>query len=332
MPNEMEYLSVGGTSYEVADGRARQELEKKIDKPSNAPQAGKTLRVLSVNEDGTFMCEWADAEVTAENIQSALGYTPVKDVQIAGTSILADGVANVPVASENSNGVFRPYTWTGTRIDPLGRLGLFASTETHIGNRQSTTAITPTNLDNAVKAAMCDGKGAAWTSAEQKAARIRMGADGDYVLIESLTLTEGTTYFERDSEPDGTPYDLIALKVIIKFVPGQTSGGLYFYGYNGENHITGGASQAILMPDASGVEWYRSTAIADVKPLFGLYDCTISQGSQGAPMDVTRADNGNYQLSSTVLHITKFNFHVYAANGPTPCIVGTEIKIYGVRA
>ena len=174
--------------------------------------------------------------------------------------------------------------------------------------------------------------GAAWTSAEKKAARIRMGADGDYVLIESITLTEGTTYFERDSEPDGTPYDLIALKVIVKFVPGQTSGGFYFYGYNGENRITGGASQLIFMPDASGVEWYRSTAVADVKPLFGLYDCTISQGSQGSAMNVTRAENGEYQLSSTVLHITKFNFHVYAANGPTPCIVGTEIKIYGVRA
>ena len=277
------------------------------------------------------MCEWADA-VTAANIETALGYVPVKDVQVAGSSVLDGGVANVPVASENSYGVLRPYTWTGTRIDPLGRLGLFASTETHIGNRQSTTAITPTNLDYAIKAAMCDGKGAAWTAAEQKAARERMGVDGDYVLLESLTLSEETTYFERSSEPDGTPYDLIALKVIVKFVPGQTSGGFYFYCFNGENRITGGASQIIAMPLASGVEWYRSTAIADVKPLFGLYDCTISQGSQGSAMNVTRAENGEYQLSSTVLHITKFRFHVYAANGPTPCIVGTEIKIYGVRA
>ena len=333
MPNEMEYLSVGGTSYEVADGRARQELKKKIDKPSNAPQAGKTLKVLSVNEDGTFMCEWADA-VTAANIQTALGYAPVKDVQVAGSSVLADGVANVPIADMNIPGVIKTGDATISGIwFENGVPKISYATDGQISSRNGQRkSIVCTNLDYAVKAAMCDGKGAAWTSAEQKAARERMGADGDYVLIESLTLTEETTYFERSSEPDGTPYDLIALKVIVKFVPGQTTGGFYFYGYNGENRITGGASQAINMSPASSPEWYRSTAIADVKPLFGLYDCTISQGSQGGPMDVTRAENGNYQLSSTDLHITKFNFHVYAANGATPCIVGTEIQIYGVRA
>lgn len=46
-----------------------------------------------------------DAEVTAESVEAALGYAPVKDVQIAGTSILVDGVANVPVASKTSLGV-----------------------------------------------------------------------------------------------------------------------------------------------------------------------------------------------------------------------------------
>lgn len=257
-------------------------------------------------------------------------FTPVKDVQVNGASVLNGGVANVPYASTTQHGVVRVGSGVGTSDN--GDLYIVDADESVISRRIPNNAITPNYLDYAIKAAMCDGKGAAWTAAEQKAARIRMGADGDYVLIESITLTEETTYFERDSEPDGTPYDLIALKVIVKFVPGQTTGAFCFYGYNGENRITGGASQVISMPDASGVEWYRSTAVADVKPLFGLYDCMISQGSQGAAMNVARAENGYYQLSSTVLHITKFNFHLYAANGPTPCIVGTEIKIYGVRA
>lgn len=141
-------------------------------------------------ENGEF--NGSDAEVTAENVQSALGYVPVKDVQVAGNSVLVDGVANVPVASENSNGVFRPYTWTGTRIDPLGRLGLFASTETHIGKRQSTTAITPTNLDYAVKAAMCDGNGAAWTDVERLAALLRLGCTvGDDGIVHWTAQTGG---------------------------------------------------------------------------------------------------------------------------------------------
>lgn len=274
--------------------------------------------------------------ITAENIQSALGYVPVKDVQVAGTSVMTDGVANVPMASETKEGVIKAPLADGTsgiQLDNDNRPCVFAASEADIAARQTSyRPLVPARMDYAVKAAMCDGNGAAWTSAEQKAARIRMGADGDYVLIESLTLTEETTYFERSYEPDGTPYDLIALKVIVKFVPGQTNGAYFFYCYNGGNCITGGATQTIDMPNASGVEWYRSTAIADAKPLFGLYDCTISQGSQGGAMHVTRAANGMYQLSSTDLHITKFNFHLYGANGFSPCIVGTEIQIYGVRA
>lgn len=34
--------------------------EDKITKPTEAPTIGKILRVKSVNEDGTFVCEWAD--------------------------------------------------------------------------------------------------------------------------------------------------------------------------------------------------------------------------------------------------------------------------------
>ena len=47
----------------------------------------------------------SDANVTADNIQSALGYAPVKDVQVAGNSVLDGGVANVPIASKTEPGV-----------------------------------------------------------------------------------------------------------------------------------------------------------------------------------------------------------------------------------
>lgn len=50
---------------------------RKIDKPTDAPVVGKILRVKSVNADGTFVCEWADA-----------GVGNVNDVQVDGTSIL----------------------------------------------------------------------------------------------------------------------------------------------------------------------------------------------------------------------------------------------------
>lgn len=59
-------------------------------------------------DKGDKGADGSDATVTAENIQSALGYAPVKDVQVAGSSVLEDGVANVPVATKTVNGVMRP--------------------------------------------------------------------------------------------------------------------------------------------------------------------------------------------------------------------------------
>lgn len=69
--------------------------ENKISKPSDAPQVGKVLKVKSVNEDGTFVCEWAD-----DSNDGA-----VKDVQISGTSVVKDGVATMPIAGDDKLGV-----------------------------------------------------------------------------------------------------------------------------------------------------------------------------------------------------------------------------------
>nr|DAR34775.1 MAG TPA: nucleoid-associated protein [Caudoviricetes sp.] len=121
----------------------------------------------------------SDASVTAENIQSALGYAPVKDVQVAGTSVLADGVANVPVAQTwvtgaKHPGVSAPSISHGLYISD-NLIKIYPAESDNIERRVLDRPITPTNLDKAVKAAMCDGKGAAWTDAERLAALLRLG-------------------------------------------------------------------------------------------------------------------------------------------------------------
>lgn len=273
----------------------------------------------------------SDASVTAENIQSALGYAPVKDVQVAGNSVLVDGVANVPVASSSVFGVVKTQSWGGTMMDDNGYLVVYPSVNDHVTGRVSKTVITPTNLDYAVKAAMCDGKGAAWTSAEQKAARERIGADGNYVLIEETTLTEETAQFERSQEPDGTPYNLAAIKLIVKFVPGQTNGAFFCFGKNNGIRIVGGASQTLVMPSASGNANYRSTAVFNAKPGYGgFYDCDVAVGGQGGAMAMTRASGGAYTMTDTSQKIQNIQFYLYL-NANVPIMAGTEISIYGVR-
>ena len=137
-------------------------------------------------KDGT------DATVTKDSVESALGYAPVKDVQVAGESVLNGGIANVPVASETKFGAVKVYSWGGTLIDANERLCVFPSLPFHISDRQSRTVIVPENLDRAVKAAMTDGKGAAWTDVERLAALLRLGCTvGDDGIVRWTAQTGG---------------------------------------------------------------------------------------------------------------------------------------------
>ena len=171
----------------------------------------------------------SDATVTAENIQSALGYTPVKDVQVAGSSVLENGVANVPIAQVDAPGVVSvPYPLDSGIWNDNGSLRISYATDNEISSRKGTRkSIVCANMDYAVKAAMCDGKGAAWTADEQKAARDRMGVDKAYELIEEITLTEKVTELIRNAEPNGTLYHFKKMYVSITTPQAEENGVIY---------------------------------------------------------------------------------------------------------
>lgn len=159
------------------------------------PEVGKILKIKSVNEDGTFTCEWADDG--GSNL----------DVQINGESIVQDGVADIPVAdgvkygssyglvhfvAGYCYGIETGRTKTSNYEATDGIKLVIPSTAGMNGRYNPGTngfgAITTNTFDYAVKAAMCDGKGAAWTAEEQAAARDRMGviSEDDFELIATV--------------------------------------------------------------------------------------------------------------------------------------------------
>lgn len=151
----------------------------------------------------------------------------VKDVQDAnGNSFVTDRVAKIPYASLDYAGIVKAGIsanktgGSGIYVDSKGQvrigtngkygviysegygaLRLNAASEAEINNQRTDeslyTVIRPANLDYAVKAAMCDGKGAAWTADEQKAARERMSVENgsDFELIVDATLEEAANTF-----------------------------------------------------------------------------------------------------------------------------------------
>lgn len=167
------------------------------------PEVGKILKIRSVNEDGTFVCEWA-----------ADGGSNL-DVRINGESIVHDGVADIPVANrDNALGVIKtiPYEFWGTGVgtDVTGQLRLYPASEKNIDARQkiNVSPISVKNLDYAVKAAMCDGKGAAWTAEEQASARDRMGA---WTTIADITLAEDVNLIDGVSVQGYRKYSVVVL-------------------------------------------------------------------------------------------------------------------------
>lgn len=158
------------------------DVSAKLDKPATPPEVGKILKVTAVNEDGSFVCEWANAPS---------GGGAVNDVQVNETSVVADGVAKIPLAKMGSTGVvkfdaFMPFVFNDSA------LRLANADENELTNPRygfsTNRVITASNYRLAVKLAMCDGKGEAWSVEEQAAARERIGLTADGVW-QYVTLT-----------------------------------------------------------------------------------------------------------------------------------------------
>lgn len=165
-----------------------------------APEVGKILKIRSVNEDGTFTCEWADDG--GSNL----------DVRIDGKSIVQDGVAEIPISSHDTLGLV--YTdnsaggYTTGLMNQQGRLKVNTASIDDVNKRRLRKEIDCSNFDYAVKAAMCDGKGATWTAEEQASARDRMGA---WTTIADITLAEDVNLIDGVSVQGYRKYSVVVL-------------------------------------------------------------------------------------------------------------------------
>lgn len=126
--------------------------------PSTPPSAvGKILKVLSVNQDGTFICEWADEQSLADYVKntdyasSAVGGVVKTSITNMATDITKNGVI---CASNRTLGQY--YNLSNNAVIGKGTLENIKSDLT--------------------KRALTDSTQTAWTSAEQLAACARIGA------------------------------------------------------------------------------------------------------------------------------------------------------------
>ena len=277
------------------------------------PEVGKILKIRSVNEDGTFVCEWADDG--GSNL----------DVRINGESIVQDGVAEIPISSHDTLGLV--YTdnsvggYTTGLMNQQGRLKVNTASIDDVNKRRLRKEIDCSNFDYAVKAAMCDGKGAAWTAEEQAAARERMGV-GDYAVIISTTLEEETvsiTYTQKDNGIALNEKDIIVYIELPNAATKNTNGWISFNNDKIYNNI--------FM--AKDYKYY----IGKMRDIGGLW---IGENNTFAAINPASATNSEYlrhqaygiKNPDVISIINRIN--IYLVNGEK-FPVGTNIKIYSRR-
>ena len=127
----------------------------------------------------------------------------VKDVcDKENNSFVKDGVAKIPVATKLKLGLVKTTNTDGIYVSPsTGFMNIQKALDAGIESRtENCKPIVPANLDLAVKAAMCDGKGAAWSDTEKVAAQKRIGVDETNRKLDFLwKLNQGISYqFETD--------------------------------------------------------------------------------------------------------------------------------------
>ena len=145
--------------------------------------------------------------------------TSIIDITVNGTSIVdKDGIASIPVASDNNLGVMKVNRNGGVAV-VNDTLTLVRSTNNSIDARNSSLSpIVPSNLDYAVKQAMCDGKGAEWTTEEKAMARNRMGI-GEWRYIGKVETQEDVARMDIALDENGQPFNLRKVKVKIVNYP-----------------------------------------------------------------------------------------------------------------
>ena len=93
-----------------------------------------------------------DINATANEVkEEILSKGAVTDVQANGTSVLVDGVANIPLATKDQAGLVRPVPANGINVSSTGTLNLSKLSDASLVNKNSNYAVLVSQIDLATK-------------------------------------------------------------------------------------------------------------------------------------------------------------------------------------
>ena len=322
--------AVAGTDYIAS----HQDISGKADKVSSAT-------------NGNFAALDSNGNLTDSGHKHGdyLTSVPVTDVQVNGTSVLSNGVANVPYVNTQKAGVVYPGGALQYVSGNLGRLYINPASNSAIKEGTSDYfAISPSKQNRSVFYGLAKAAGdstqssssnavGTYTADAMKKIRMMLGIPNTHwELINEVTVNEDSTEIKVDTDSNGQAFKLIELIAIFDAGPSTTGNRDNFYGQIDVNYyhpvqndfINGTTSIPSITYINATSNMYAKAHLITHYPA-PLSTESISSSSEGS----TQTING-MPKKVQAKYITSIKFYQSAS---TKSLVpsGAKLTVWGIR-
>ena len=188
--------------------------------------------------------------------------------------------------------------------------------------------ITPSNLDYAFKRAMCDGKGAEWTTEEKASARERIGMEWRY--IGKVETQEDVASMSMDLDENGQPFSLRKVRILFKNLPNQSdSNNVIRVRLNGNLYAYLVSPIGVKTSEIARVSMYE-IELHNGSPLASLYLESLNATTNYRYLQNKIANK--FTVDNDEVKITEINKVDLYSPGSTSIGKGAYMEIWGVDA
>lgn len=328
------YTPVKGVDY--FDGQDGKDGEPGKDGATGPAGISPTISVTDITGGHRVTITDATGAHSFDVMDGEDGGEAVQDVQVNGVSVLSDGVANVPVASNSSFGVTKGNINQGIGVDSASK-NLYISQASDSQVKAGISVYKPITPANQHQSAFYGlAKAAGDTTQSQSSNAVGTYTDDAKVaiqkmlgiyqppweLLNDITLTEEGR-IDLTADANGTPYDLLSVYVRVYYAANLTAASTGFARYLVED------SDGTTLNAETGRYTAQTTPYAKFVYFFRAGQMAIMVYSKAA------ATGGGMQWQSKDGSGVKFDFkniqRIYMNTADVEP-AGTRIQIYGQRA
>lgn len=296
-----------------------------------------TISVIDITGGHRVTITDATGQHSFDVMDGESGAGAVQDVQVAGVSVLSDGVANVPLAAQGKLGVIQLNSFYGIAAAGNGfvTINKADSNMTKVGTDNNRPIVPSTQHESTfyglAKAAGSDEKNSTlpvgqYTDEAKIAIQKMLGVYREWELIADVTIDEDTAQISIDTDISDQPFALSRMLVRAWLQPATTGTNSYMsanclvVSANDINAVSGAPTKRYMANGANTFFEYTAEIMGDV--------CYCTGAATSVPNSTSTVDK--ISSTSVIKHIRGFRMGRYGNDGSlVPS--GSNIKVYGIR-